>query len=331
MYILTIVILCFFTVSSAFAQSDAEPFAYSFLSEQLVVVATVVAAIAALPPLIEFLIDRRKRRERIALSLDDLSVASLDIRLAGCDELLADLADLIDRAKNPSAYEALKVGNEILIIGPPLAGKKSLAMRIARDTAMERLIIVHNARNTDALTEAKRLIGAYRNRKIMLLLPRLDKVDDPDDEEVQTELDALIETASSMHNVLVIGTAVDFASGGLLDQMFGTVLVLPGAPVTRGAHSDVSAEERAMLGAVAEYYLDVAEKNGVALAGIDRSSVIARLTEVGRNPADIEDIVVLMQTTALFRARQKVTARPEITKEIVEKSIRRVVVSTSEG
>jgi hypothetical protein len=323
--------MIFFVVAfPVFAQGGEDASAYSFLSEQIVVLATIVAAIAALPQLIEFLIDRRKRRERIALSIDDLAIASLDIRLAGCDDLLADIADLIDRAKYPRAYEALKVGNEILIIGPPLAGKKSLAMRIAREAGLERLIIVYNARNADALAEAKRLIGAYRNRKIMLLLPRLDKVDDPDDEEVQTELDALIETTSSMQNVLVAGTAVDFSPGGLLDQMFGIVLVLPGAPVTRGARSDASQEMRSMLASVAGYYLDLAERNGVALDGIDRTAVTTRLTEVARNPADLEDIVVLMQTTALYRARQKQTQTPAITAEIVEKSIRRVIVGAAD-
>ena len=54
-----------------------------------------------LPTLIEFLIDRRKRKERIALSLDDLAVADLEVRLAGLDALLADIVDLIDRAKHP--------------------------------------------------------------------------------------------------------------------------------------------------------------------------------------------------------------------------------------
>jgi hypothetical protein len=313
----------------AFAQSEDAGSAISFFSEQIVVIATVVAAIAALPPLIEFLIERRKRKQQIALSIDDLAVSSLSIRLAGLDDLLLDIADLIDRAKHPQAYAALKVGNEILIIGPPLSGKKTLAMRIARDAEMERLIIVYNARNADALTEAKSLITSYRNRKVMLLLPRLDKVDEPDDEEILTELDALVETTSAMPNVLVVGTAVDFQTGGLLDQMFGIVLVLPGAPVTRAAASDAPAELRAMLADVARFYLAQTREAGISLAEISEEQVVARLIEVVRNPADIEDIVGLMQTTALYRARGSASEAPHITEDIVEKSIRRVVVEAA--
>jgi hypothetical protein len=82
-----------------------------------------------LPALIEFLIDRRKRKERIALSLDDLDVGDIDVPLAGLDGLLHEISDLIDRAKHPDAYNTLRVGNEIQIIGPKLNGKKALARR----------------------------------------------------------------------------------------------------------------------------------------------------------------------------------------------------------
>src|SRR5262245_7706577 len=98
------------------------------ISEQVLLIATVVGAVATLPTLIEFLIDRRKRKERIALSLDDVAVADLEVRLAGLDDLLADIADLIDRARHPEAYESCRLGNEMLIIGPNLSGKKTLAL-----------------------------------------------------------------------------------------------------------------------------------------------------------------------------------------------------------
>src|ERR1700751_2009023 len=97
----------------------------SLISDQILLIATVVGAVATLPTLIEFLLDRRKRRERIALSIDDLAVSELEVRLAGLDALLQDIADLIDRAKNPEAYASLRVGNEILIVGPNLSGKKT--------------------------------------------------------------------------------------------------------------------------------------------------------------------------------------------------------------
>ena len=161
------------TIGQALAKDNGEGGAVTLVSNQIILIATVVGAVATLPTLIEFLIDRRKRKERIALSLDDLPVADLEVRLAGLDGLLADIADLIDRARHPEAYASLKIGNEILIIGPAASGKKTLAQRIARDAGMERLIIVYNARNADALTSAKSLLQRYRRHKVMLLLPRL--------------------------------------------------------------------------------------------------------------------------------------------------------------
>lgn len=54
---------------------EAPAISAELLTEQLILVATIVGAIAALPPLIEFLVERRKRRERIELSLDDEPVS----------------------------------------------------------------------------------------------------------------------------------------------------------------------------------------------------------------------------------------------------------------
>ena len=44
------------------------------------------------------------------------------------------------------------------------------------------------------------------------------------------------------------------------------------------------------------------------------------------NPAEIEDIVTLCETTALFRRRTKQTSRLVITPEILDTAIARVVV-----
>jgi hypothetical protein len=301
--------------------------ALTLLTEQVLLIATVVGAVATLPALIEFLIDRRKRKERIALSLDDLDVADIEAPLAGLDGLLHDIADLIDRAKYPAAYASLKVGNEILIIGPNLSGKKALARRIAKDAGMDRLIIVYNPRSADALAKAKSLIRQYRRQMVLLLLPRLDHVAEHEDDEVFAELDALIDTTSNLRNVLVVGTAVRFAPNGLLDNMFGIVLALPGTPRPLPPKGDVPDDARRVLLDVARHYLRQATGESFVLRGIDEPAAIQRIAQAARSPADVEDIVVLCQTTALYRKRSGVTAAAEITTDIVEKSIRRVIVT----
>jgi hypothetical protein len=311
----------------ATAQDDQDAEAVSFVTEQIILIATVVGAVATLPTLIEFLIDRRKRKERIALSLDDISVADLDIRLAGLDRLLNDIADLIDRAKNPDAYASLKVGNEILIIGPASSGKKTLAQRIARDAGLDRVIIVYNARNADALTSAKSLIQRYRRQKVMLLLPGLDNVVEDEDEEILAELDALIDTTTERSNVLVVGTAVDFEPGGLLDNMFGVVLALPGTPLKHGRDHATPEDARRMLVEVTRFYLDQAKKDGFTLVGIDDAAAVERIAHAARNPADVADIIVQAETTALYRQRTGAAKALDITGEVIEQSIRRVIVT----
>lgn len=311
----------------AMAQDSDQSGAVALVSEQIILIATVVGAVATLPALIEFLIDRRKRRERIALSLDDLAVSEIEVRLAGLDGLLADIADLIDRAKNPEAYASLKVGNEILIIGPAASGKKTLAQRIAKDAGLDRIIIVYNARNADALASAKSLVQRYRRQKVMLLLPRLDNVAEDEDEEVLAELDALIDTTTERSNVLVAGTAVNFEPGSLLDNMFGVVLALPGTPVKHGLEQTIPEDARRMLVDVARFYLEEARSAGFAFADIEESAAVDRIARAARNPSDVADIVVMAETTGLYRQRLRATKAPEITAEIIEKSIRRVIVT----
>ncbi len=305
--------------------------AFGLISEQVILIATVVATAASLPALIEFLVDRRKRKERIALSLDDLTVADLDVRLAGLDELLADIADLIDRAKNPEAYASLKVGNEILIVGPDQSGKKALAQRIARDAGMHRLIVVYNARNADALTKAKSLIQRYRRQKVMLLLPRLDLAVEHENEEALAELDTLVNTSSGKSNVLVVGTTVKFRPGDIMDSMFGIVLALPGTPPAEAPARPLADDVRRLLADVAKFYLAEAHASGALLSGIGEPEAIERIARTARNPADVEDIIMLARTTALYRQRTAVTRTPEITAETIDKSVRRVIVSAATG
>jgi hypothetical protein len=275
--------------------------------------------------LLEFIIDRRKRKHAVELSLEIEDVAQLTPHLAGLDDLLQDIRDLIDRARHPEAYAELRLGNEIIIAGPPLSGKKALARRIAKDADFDRLIIVHNPRNTDALARAKHLAQRDRHKKTMLLLPRLDLIDERTDDEVLAELDALIEATSELSHALIIGTTNKLVPGSEVDNLFGITLTLPGTPAVSIPSVPLQAEMHRMLGDVAEFYLDSALKSGYELADITRDGFIARLLMSVTNPSQIEDIVVLCCTSAIYRQRVGQTKKRQISNEILEINIRRVV------
>jgi hypothetical protein len=296
------------------------------LTEEILVLATFVGSVAALPAFIEFVTDLRKRRERVYLNLDDVPVASLQPRLAGLDELLESIADLVDRARTPSAYQELKIGNEVLIIGPNQSGKKSLAQRIAQMAGIERLVTVYNPRDSDALAKAKQIVRGYRRRKVMLLLPRVDLAYQTGDPELLSELDALIETTSEQANVLVVATAVRFVANSELDNVFGIKLALPGAGLNPAARPQLTPEAEHMLSEVARYYLVQAQQRGFQLSGISEDQFRSRILAAVINPAEIEDIVVLCQTTALYRKRTRKSTALIFTPEILETAMARVVV-----
>ncbi len=296
------------------------------ITEQLLVFATVVGSVGALPSFIEFMTERRKRRERIDLSLEDEPVINLRPRLAGMDELLRSIEDLVDRARHPEVYEDLKIGNEVLIIGPHQSGKKSLAQTIAKLTGMERLVTVFNPRDSDALAQAKSLVRGYKWQKVMLLLPRIDLAYKESDPEVLAELDALIESTSERANVLVVATATTFVPDSDLDNTFGIKLVLPGAEVLETERREIPEDAQRMFASVAEFYLSEARRRGFTLAGLSDQEFCARVLEGAMNPAEIEDIVVLCETTALFRRRTRQSERLVITPEILETAIERVIV-----
>lgn len=298
----------------------------TLVSDEIVAAAAVIGAVATLPMLIEFLIDRAKRRERISLSLESLSVAGLRADLAGCDVLLQGIADLIDRARFPDVYGDQRVGNEILVIGPPLSGKKALAKKIAVEAAMDDILIVHNPRNVDALAKAKQLVQKSGHKKLMLLLPRLDLIDPKEDEELLTELDALIEIATGKPNVLVIGTAIDYVAGNEIDNLFGMVLAMPGTLLTPPRRPEQRAEAQQMLQAVAEHYLRQALAAGHELKDMTEAEFVARVLRSATNPAQIEDIVALCETAARYRQRIKETPTRQITPRILETVMRRVII-----
>lgn len=295
------------------------------LTEEILVLATIVGSVAALPAFIEFISDRRKRRERVYLSLDDVPVSSLSPRLAGLDDLLEGIADLVDRARTPAAYQDLKIGNEVLIIGPNQCGKKSLAQRIAQMAGMERLVTVYNPRDSDALAKAKGIVRGYKRKKVMLLLPRIDLAYQLGDPVLLAELDALIETTSEQTNVLVIATTVAFAADSDLDNMFGIKLALPGAGLDPADRPEISAEAGSMLSKVTQFYLAEAQRRGFRLEGVSEPEFCSRILDCVVNPAEIEDIVVLCETTAIYRMRTRKASGTIFTREILETAIARVV------
>ena len=296
------------------------------LTEQLLVFATVIGSLAALPSFIEFVSEVRKRKERIDLSLEDEPVETLRPRLAGMDALLASIEDLVDRARHPEVYEDLKIGNEVLIIGPNQSGKKSLAQTIAKLTGMERVVTVYNPRDSDALAKAKSLVRGYKWQKVMLLLPRIDLAYKESDPEVLVELDALIESTSERKNVLVVATAASFEPDSDLDNLFGIKLALPGADVLEVSRREIPEDAQAMLAEVTRYYLAEAQRRGFALAGMRPEEFCRTVLEGAMNPAEIEDIVTLCETTALFRRRTRRVSGLVITAEILEIAMGRVVI-----
>jgi hypothetical protein len=298
--------------------------AFSFLGEQLIVLFTIVGAVAALPALIEFWLDRRKRRERVALSLDDLAVSELKPHAAGFGPLLKDIADLIDRAAHPEQYAGLNTGNELLILGGSLSGKKMFAQELARQAKLDRLIVVWNPRNADALAAAKTLIRAYRRQKVMLLLPRIDGVFEQEDDELLSELSALIETTSELVNVLVVGTATRFEPGSELDNTFGIKLVLPGTPVAHRPHAPLSAQSRELLRAVIDHHWTRAQRIGFRLEGLHLGQLADRLLEVVTNPAEVEDIIALCQTASQHQTNGGTTRERVVDAAMIEKAIGRV-------
>ncbi len=300
---------------------------WDLMNEPLLLLATIVAAIAALPPLVEFLLDRRKRKERLALSIEDEPVADLRPRVAGMDELIADNADLIDRARDPEPYKPLTLGNEILILGPPQNGKRTLAQLIAREARFDRVVTVYNPRNKDALTKAKSLIHGHLRRKVLLLIPHVDGVFDKRDEDLMAELDALIETTTGKDNVLVVGTATSLDPDSDLDNLFGTKIVLPGAVRAEEERRPIPEEARRVLAEVTRFYLKEAVDAGFVLSGISTEDFVARLLVHVGNPAEVEDILALCRTRAIHRLRLGRTAGLEIDADVLAKAVSRVLVN----
>ncbi|MEX2215139.1 MAG: hypothetical protein WD768_13475 [Phycisphaeraceae bacterium] len=315
--------------------SDATGETVNVLNEQLVLMATIVGAVAALPALIEFLAQRRRRKERLALSMEDVPVSSLKLHAAGLEGMLDDIADLIDRARHPADYRSTDTGNEILILAGNQMGKKALARAIAIQAKLDRIITIFNPRNADALARVRSLIRKYRSIRIMVLMPGLDVAFAHGRTEIISELNALIETTSESPNVLVIGTALYLQPDSQLDNAFGVKVLLPGTPhhaVERAGPAGAPAEElQGLLASVVRHCLDHALRVGFTIEGMPQDQAAARLLKVVHNPAEVRDIVALCQTTAIYRHRQLKAPTLAITSDVMEKAIRRVVTGTVIG
>lgn len=303
------------------------------MTEQLLLVATAIGSFAALPVLIQFIVEHRKRKERLALSLDDVRVSTLHPDVAGLEPVLEDIADLIDRAGNPREYASVvKAGNEILIIAGNLLGKKALARAIAQRARLSRLITVHNPRNADALAKARSLIGRCRKQKVMLLLAGLDSAYARDDEDILAELDALVEATSNTPNVLVVGTALRLEPNSPLDNAFGVKLVLPGTPhipaPAAATAGEMARELRQLLSSVLSHYWAKATASGFTLEGLTEEAFFQTILEVVTNPAEVQDILALCQTAAIYRHRCKGESKLAVTPAILSIAIRRVVTGT---
>ena len=62
------------------------------------------------------------------------------------------------------------------------------------------------------------------------------------------------------------------------------------------------------------------------MQGLDEHSFCERILENVINPAEVEDIVALCETTALYRKRSKQTTGLMFTPEILDLAMARVVV-----
>jgi hypothetical protein len=81
-----------------------------------------------------------------------------------------------------------------------------------------------------------------------------------------------------------------------------------------------------MLAQVTTFYLGEAKRRGFVLQGLDEPTFRERILENVINPAEVEDIVALCETTALYRKRSKQTTELVITPEILDLAMARVVV-----
>ncbi|MBV8061405.1 MAG: hypothetical protein JO126_00495 [Alphaproteobacteria bacterium] len=287
--------------------------------------AETAIAIVLAPEFIRHLAQRSEREARIALNIETIDPRKAKQPIFGLEPLSAQIGDVIDRARDPAAYANLDVGNEILIVGPEQSGKKALALHIGKLAAMRRAIIVYNPRDADVLARAKHMLertrkppGRYSAEKTLLILPGLDPAYGNKGEAWCDQLEALIETASNLPHVLIIGTVNAYERKGEVANWFGTILTLP---------AQGSAAWRSMIYAIADGFMDSAlqEAPRCTLSGLDRTAFIGRVMQTDPTPAEVKDIFAQCETLATFRQRKGQTATNIITPDILDVAIERVV------
>jgi hypothetical protein len=77
---------------------------------------------------------------------------------------------------------------------------------------------------------------------------------------------------------------------------------------------------------VARFYLAEAKRRGSQVQGMSEDEFCALILADAMNPAEVEDIVVLCETSALFRRRTGRASQLIFTREILNTAIARVVI-----
>jgi hypothetical protein len=113
-----------------------------------------------------------------------------------------------------------------------------------------------------------------------------------------------------------------------LDNVFGIKIVMPGLVQVDTENHDLDPRTRGVLVAVIRFYLDKAEKEGCRLMDLTPQQVETKILATVTNAAEIEDILTVCQTSALYRRRVGQTKNLDITPQILESAISRVIVST---
>jgi len=298
-----------------------------------------------------YLEKRRSIEERVALNIERTDLTHITQPVYALDKLLESIADLIDRVREPELYKNIRAGNEILIVGSPQGGKKALAFEIARLAGIHSAITVYNPRDPETLIHAKKLIekkpkliernwrlvsrSVTRRPTELLLLPGLNDVNIITGEAWHDQLEALIEAASNLPHVLVIGTTDKYTPTGSVASWFGTVLEIPsehsGEPSsTQGqlnlpSTSTGRGEWEEMIGKIAQGYLDSALKENYILKETSVKSFIKKILKVRPSPAEIQDIFAHLMTLAVYMKKTQKETDLVFTDTSLKTAIRRVI------